>query len=228
MSNLKSQAIFGLVWSFVQQFGSQIISFIVSIILARLLLPEQFGLIGMITVFIYVGDTLLKSGLTQTLIRNSDIQQDDYATLFYYNLGASIILYFIAYFTALLITDFYNEPVLVPLVQLYCLVFIITAFSAVQQTSITIVMNFKKQTIISIPSIVIGGITGIVLALNGFGVWSLLWNQIVTAFIRSVQFWLYSDWKPTLEFNVQKFISHFNFGYKITPSTLIQRIFVNI
>lgn len=225
MSNLKSQAVFGLVWTFAQQFGNQLISFIVSIILARLLLPAEFGLIGMIAVFIHVGDALLKSGLTQSLIRNTGIEQDDYATVFYYNLGASIILYFIAYFSAPLIGDFYQEPVLVPLVQLYCLVFIISAFTAVQQTRMTIEMNFKKQTIISIPSVIIGGITGIVMAFNGFGVWSLVWNQLVTATVRSVQFWIYSDWRPTWEFNVAKFRDHFNFGYKLTLSTVIQRIF---
>ncbi|TVZ28225.1 O-antigen/teichoic acid export membrane protein [Gillisia sp. Hel_I_86] len=228
MPNLKSQAVFGLVWTFAQQFGTQLVSFIVSIFLARLLLPEQFGLIGMIAVFIHVGDALLKSGLTQSLIRNTDIEQDDYATVFYYNLGASIILYFVAYFSAPLIANFYEEPVLTPLVQLYCLVFIISAFTAVQQTRMTIEMDFKKQTIISIPSIIIGGITGIVLAINGFGVWSLVWNQLVTAVIRSIQFWIYSDWKPTWEFNVKKFKVHFNFGYKITLSTLIQRIFANL
>jgi len=228
MSSLKSQAVFGLVWTFTQQFGNQLISFIVSIILARLLLPAEFGLIGMIAVFIHVGDALLKSGLSQSLIRNTNNEQDDYATVFYYNLGASIILYFVAYFTAPLIANFYEEPVLAPLVQLYCLVFIISAFTAVQQTRMTIEMDFKKQTIISIPSVVIGGITGIVLALNDFGVWSLVWNQLVTAIVRSVQFWIYSDWKPTWVFNVAKFKDHFNFGYKITLSTVIQRIFASI
>ena len=228
MPTLKSQAVYGLVWTFTQQFGTQLISFVVSIILARLLLPAQFGLIGMIAVFIQVGDSLLKSGLTQSLIRDTDIQQDDYATVFYYNLGASFILYITAYFSAPLIANFYVEPILTPLVQLYCLVFIISAFSAVQQTRMTIEMDFKKQTIISIPSIVIGGVTGIVLALNGYGVWSLVWNQLVTAFVRSLQFWIYSDWKPTWEFNIKKFKSHFNFGYKITLSTLIQRIFSNL
>ncbi|WP_037320999.1 lipopolysaccharide biosynthesis protein [Salegentibacter sp. Hel_I_6] len=228
MSNLKSQAILGLVWTFIQQFGNQLISFVVSIILARLLLPAEFGLIGMIAVFIHIGDALLKSGLSQSLIRNTNNEQDDYATVFYYNLIASIILYFIAYFASPFIADFYEEPLLSPLVQVYCLVFIISAFTAVQQTRMTIEMDFKKQTIISIPSVVIGGITGIVLALKGFGVWSLVWNQLVTAFVRSLQFWIYSDWQPTWEFNKAKFKDHFSFGYKITLSTLIQRIFANL
>ena len=228
MPNLKSQAVFGLVWTFTQQFGNQLISFIVSIFLARLLLPAEFGLIGMIAVFIHVGDALLKSGLTQSLVRSSGIEQDDYATVFYYNLGASVLLYFVAYFSAPLIAGFYEEPVLIPLVQLYCLVFIISALTAVQQTRMTIEMDFKKQTIISIPSVIIGGITGIVLALNGFGVWSLVWNQLITALVRSGQFWIYSDWKPTWEFNVEKFKVHFNFGYKITLSGLIHRIFESL
>ena len=204
MPPLKSQALFGLIWTFAEQFGTQLISFIVSIILARLLLPSEFGLIGMIAIFIQVGNTLLKSGLSQSLIRDSQIDQEDYATVFFYNLGASIILYIIAYFTAPLISNFYSEPVLTPLVQLYCLTFIITAFSAIQQAKLTIEMNFKSQAIISIPSIVIGGIVGIVLALQDFGVWSLVWNQIVTALVRTVQFWIYSDWRPTWVFNVNK------------------------
>ncbi|MFV8281349.1 lipopolysaccharide biosynthesis protein [Christiangramia marina] len=228
MPNLKSQALLGLVWTFSQQFGTQLISFVVSIILARLLLPAEFGLIGMIAVFIHVGDALLKSGLSQSLIRNTNNEQDDYSTVFFFNLAASIILYLIIYLTAPLIADFYEQPVLAEIVRLYCLIFIISAFTAVQQTRMTIEMDFKKQTIISIPSIVLGGVTGISLAYLGFGVWSLVWNQLVTGFTRSIQFWIYSDWKPTLEFNVQKFKSHLNFGYKLTLSTLIQRIFASL
>ena len=226
--SLRKQATSGFVWTFAQQFGNQISGFVVSLILARILMPEEFGLIGMIAILVSVGNTLLNSGLTQSLIRSETLEEDDFSTVFYFNLIASIIIYLGVYFLAPVIADFYDQPILINIVRLYCLTFIISSFSAVQLARLTKSMNFKIQTIIGIPSTIIGGVVGISMAYMGYGVWSLVWSQIASTFLVSAQLWIYSKWTPGFVFNMVKFKEHFNFGYKITISSLLNRIFDNI
>lgn len=226
--SLRKQATSGLIWTFSQQFGTQIVGFIVSLVLARLLLPEEFGLIGMIAVFISVGKALVDSGLTQSLIRSKKLDQEDFSTVFYFNLATSIFIYGIIYFGAPLVANFYDQVILTPILRLYCITFIITAFSAVQLARLTQKMDFKTQTLVAIPSIIIGGIVGVVMAYMGYGVWSLVWNQIFTALVSTVQLWIYSKWSPSFVFSIKKFKEHFNFGYKLTLSSLLDRVFSNI
>ncbi|NJW53450.1 lipopolysaccharide biosynthesis protein [Salinimicrobium oceani] len=225
--SLRKLATKGLVWTFAQQFGNQFIAFIVSLVLARILLPAEFGLIGMISIFIAIGNTLLNAGMTQSLIRTEKPDQEDFSTVFYFNLGASIILYFLLYLSAPLISNFYDREVLTSIIRVYSLTFIISAFSAVQLARLTKIMDFKTQTLIAIPSTIIGGILGVSLAYSGFGVWSLVWSSLATATISSVQIWIYSKWLPDLSFNIQKFKEHFHFGYKLTLSGLLNKIFDN-
>mgnify|MGYP001554935899 CR=1 FL=1 len=226
--SLRKTAISGLVWAFAQQFGTQAIGFFVSIIMARLLLPQEFGLIGMISVFIGIGNSLIVSGLTQSLIRTSNANQEDYSTIFYFNLLGSIIIYLILFFFAPLIAAFFSQPVLINIIRLYCLSFIIRAFSEVQLTKLTKEMNFKLQMTITIPSLIGSALLGIFLAYKGYGVWSLVWMSLFQSFLSTVQLWFRSHWAPSLVFNVEKFKYHFKFGYKITLSGLLNTIFNNI
>lgn len=226
--SLKKEASAGMAWTFAEQFGGQIIGFIVSIILARILLPSEFGLIGMIGIFVGVGNTLVYSGLTESLIRSKNANQEDYSTVFYFNLMASVIIYLGIYFAAPLISDFYDQPILMGIIRLYCLTFIISAFSAVQLARLTKNMDFKVQTIIALPAILAGGIVGVSMAYHGYGVWSLVWNHLTTAILSSLQLWIYSKWSPGLKFNIKKFKYHINFGYKLTLSSLVHRISENL
>ncbi len=226
--SLKKQATIGLVWTFAQQFGNQLIGFVVSVILARLLLPEEFGLIGMIAVFVAIGNTLLHSGLTKSLIRGEDLDNEDYSTVFYFNLVISVFVYVIIFFLSPLIAEFFEQSILIELLRIYSISFIISAFSAVQLARLTKFMDFKTQTIIAIPSAIVGGVIGISMALLGFGVWSLVWSSIISAAVNSAQLWIYSKWIPDLSFNYNKFKSHFHYGYKLTLSELLDRIFNNI
>lgn len=226
--SLKKQASSGFTWTFIQQFGHQFIGFLVSMILARILLPEEFGLVGMIGIFIAIGTGLMDSGLNQSLIRGKEMDQGDYSTVFFFNLIASIILYVIIYFCAPLIANFYDQPVLTNLVRVYCLIFIISSFAAVQNARLTKKLDFKTQTIIAIPASIVGGIVGITMAYTGFGVWSLVWNSLVVSLVGTVQLWLYSKWTPDLIFDIKKFKDHFNFGYKLALSGLLDKIFNNI
>lgn len=226
--SLKKRAATGLVWTFAEQFGNQLIGFVISVILARILLPEQFGLIGMIAVFVAIGNALLHAGLTKSLIRGENLTSIDYSTVFYFNLVASIIIYLFIYSIAPFIAAFYDESILTGLVRLYCITFIISAFSAVQLARLTRKMEFRTQTLIAVPSAILGGIVGITLALYGYGVWSLVWSSIAGALVNAIQLWLYSDWRPDLKFDLAKLKIHFSFGYKLTLSELLDRTFNNI
>jgi O-antigen/teichoic acid export membrane protein len=215
-------------WTFGQQFGSQVIGFIVSVILARILLPKDFGLIGMISIFIGIGTSLVNSGLTQSLIRTLEPDQEDYSTVFFFNLIGSIIIYWMLFFAAPLIAAFFSQRILINIIRIYCLTFIISAFSEVQLTRLTKEMNFKLQMTIAIPSLIGSGALGMFLAYKGYGVWSLVWMGVCQSFLSTVQLWCRTAWVPSFVFNIAKFRYHFKFGYKLTLSGLLDTIFTNI
>lgn len=225
--SLQRKAISGLIWTFTQQVGVQGINFIVQIILARLLLPEVFGLIAMIHVFMAIGTALMDSGMTSSLIRTKNTDQSDYSTVFFINFFSSIIIYLVLFFTAPYIALFFDQPLLSSIVRVYTLSFIIQALLAVQSARLTKEMNFKLQMYMQIPSSIIGGTIGIVMAYKGFGVWSLVWMHLVTTFLFMIQHWFRTDWKPSLIFDKQKFKYHFNFGYKLTLSSLLTALYTN-
>ena len=225
--SLRKQAKSGMVWTFAEQFGNQIIGFIVSLILARILMPAEFGLIGMIAILVGMGRVLVDSGLTQSLIRNKDCDQEDYSTVFYFNLASSVLIYFSVYLAAPLVADFYDQIILIDIIRIYCLTFILSAFSAVQRARLTKKMNFKIQTLITLPANIIGGGAGIAMAYGGYGVFSLVWSQVLISAISTVQLWFYSRWKPDLSFSISKFKDHFNYGYKLAISGVLEVLFKN-
>ncbi len=226
--SLRKKAVSGIMWTFGQQFGTQAISFFVSIVLARILLPKEFGLIGMIGVFIGIGTSLVNSGLTQSLIRTQEPDEEDYSTVFFFNLLGSFFIYWILFFFAPLIASFFSQPILILIIRIYCLTFIISAFSEVQLTKLTKEMNFKLQMTIAIPSLIGSGLLGMLLAYKGYGVWSLVWMGLCQSFLNTVQLWIRTGWAPTFVFNMTKFRYHLKFGYKLTISGLLDTIFTNI
>ena len=226
--SLKNQTTTGIIWTFSQQFGNQIIGFVVSLVLARLLLPAEFGLIGMIAVFVSIGRVIIESGLTESLIRNKEVDQEDLTTVFYSNVVFSILLYAIIYFAAPFIAEFYDQPILVGLVRLYCLTFLLSAFYGVQLARLSKQMNFKTQAMVAVPANLLGGVVGISMAYAGYGVWSLAWNYLASAILKALLLAIFVRWKPSFSFSVEKFKYHFNFGYKITLSGLLDKIFKNL
>lgn len=226
--SLKKTALSGMVWTVTQQFGSQGIIFLVQMIMARILEPSEFGLIGMITVFMALSSSLVDSGMTQSLIRTKNPDQTDYSTVFFFNMLMSILIYLVVFFCAPLIADFYEQPILKPIVRVYCISFIINAFSSVQMTRLTKEMNFKMQMMIALPSIILSGILGITLAYFDYGVWSLVWMGVLQSFFSSLQLWIRSGWTPTLVFSKVKFKEHFKFGYNLALSGILNTIFANI
>lgn len=225
--NLKKKAIDGVMWTFAQQFGVQGINFAVQIILARLLLPEVFGLVAMIQIFISLGQTLMDGGMTSSLIRTENLDYRDYSTVFFMNLFSSVVIYFILFSVAPYIALFFNQPILIPVIRVYTIVFVIQALVGVQTTRLTKEMNFKLQMYMQIPSTILGGITGVFLAYKGFGIWSIIWMNLIASSLFMLQHWFHTKWRPSFILDRRKLKYHFNFGYKITLSALLSNLYSN-
>lgn len=225
--SLKKQALSGVFWSSLQLFGTQGIGLVVSIILARLLLPAEFGLIAMLGIFMGLAATLINSGLTTSLIRTENLDEEDYSTVFFFNLGVSCFLYGLIVLLAPYIASFYNQPVLTPVVRVYSITFVINAFSAIQVTRLNKYMDFKTQLKVSIPSLLIGCAVGVTMAYMGYGVWSLVWSAIIQSVASTMQLWYFANWKPLWVFNVEKFKFHFNYGIKLMFSGILDLLFTN-
>jgi len=226
--SLRRKTISGLIWTFSQQFSLQFIGFCISIVLARILSPAEFGLIAMISLFISLGNSLMDSGMTSSLIRTKDADQNDYSTVFFVNLLSSFFLYALLYIAAPFIAAFYKQNVLIDIIRVYSLTFIVQALVGVQYARLTKEMNFKTQMFIQIPSLIGGGILGIILAYHNHGVWSLVWMSLFQSFLVAVQLWLFSGWKPNFLFDKGKFRQHFSFGYRMTLSGILHTLYSNI
>lgn len=225
---LKKVVTSGLVWTFTQQFGNQIIGFAVSLILARLLLPEEFGLIAMIAVFIAVGNGLMDSGLSLSIIRDTDAGDRDFSTVFIFNVVAGAIIYLVLFAGAPFIAQFYDQEILTDIIRVYCLTFIFTAATSVHIALFTRNMNFKVQTLTAIPAAVISGAVGIFLAMTGHGVWSLVYSSLLNSILNFILIWKYSDWYPSAIFDKILFLKHWKYGYKLGLANLLNRIFNNL
>lgn len=223
--SLKKQAVSGIIWTFAQQFSVQLINFGVQIILARLLMPEDFGLIAMLTVFINLGQMLMDGGMTTSLIRTKSPTQLDYSTVFVSNFIVSIGIYLLIFITAPFVASFYEQGVLQNILRVYALTFVIRSFVAVHVAKLTKEMNFKTQMKLQVPSTIIGAIVGVIMAYADYGVWSLVWMNLVQTIVFTLQNWIFIKWSPSLIFNKKKFKHHFNFGYKMTLSGLLDTIY---
>ncbi|MDX9694246.1 MAG: lipopolysaccharide biosynthesis protein [Bacteroidales bacterium] len=226
--SLKQKTVSGLLWSFIDNFAKLGLTFFIGIILARLLTPREFGLIGMITIFIALSQSLVDSGFTQALIRKKDCTQADFSTVFYFNLFVGIVLYAVLFFSAGAISRFFDEPQLRLIVQVVGLSIIVNAFTIVQRARLTKEINFKLQTKISIIASICSGVFGIVMAYTGYGVWSLVYKTLLGFAITSLFLWLWNKWKPTLVFSRNSFKEMFSFGYKLMISGLIDTAYRNI
>jgi O-antigen/teichoic acid export membrane protein len=204
------------------------LSFIAGIILARILGPEEFGLIGMISVFIAIGNALVDSGLSTSIIRTKDADNSDYSTVFYLNIALSILVYVALFFLAPYVSQFYNQGILTLIIRIYCLSFIISALSSVQLVILNKEMQFRKMLLLNIPGTLIGIVIGIVMGYYGYGVWSIVWMYLGTQLIQSILLWVFSSWKPSFNFSKEKMKFHYGFGYKLMLSGLIDTVFKNI
>lgn len=230
MSNegLKQKTVSGFIWSFADNFANQGLLFIIGIILARLLTPKEFGLIGMITIFIAVSESFINSGFSQALIRKKECTETDLSTVFYFNLAVGVFCSASLALAAPLISSFFDEPQLTNLIRVLGLVLIIDALTLVQRTTLTRRIDFKLQTKISVISIIFSGALGITMAYTGFGVWSLVAKTLSQKGMNSFLLWIWNRWKPLFIFSKRSFNELFSFGSKLLLSGLIDTIYRNI
>lgn len=226
--SLKKKAISGILWAGLQQFSKQLIQFSVSLVLARLLLPQQFGVIAMISIFVGLGKILLESGLSQSLIRTTSPDIEDYSTVFFFNLAASFLVYAFVFFCSPLIAHFYNQPPLESFTRWYCLIFITNALSSIHFTRLSKQMLFKKELTIMVPSLFLSSIVLITMAYSGYGVWSLVTSGLLQSLAVALQMWIRSDSRPILVFNQEKFKYHFHYGFKLTLSRILDTLFNSV
>lgn len=227
-NTLKNKTISGLFWSFSDLVANQGIQFIIQIILARLLVPKDFGTIGMIAIFIDISQAFIDSGFTNALIREKAPTQEDYSTVFYFNLIMAILMYIILFFTAGIISDFFKEPQLITVIRVLAMVLIVNSFSLIQRTILTKSINFKTQTKIGILSYIVSGIIAIIFAYCGFGLWSLVIKTLLMQFIQSFLLCLHNRWIPSLVFKINSFKKMFGFGWKLSASRLIDTLYNNL
>ena len=218
----------GIGWSFADNIASSGITFLVGLVLARLLTPKEYGIMAMIAVFIAVSNSIIDSGFSNALIRKTRIERVDYNTVFYFNLTVSILIYTLLYLAAPAISVFFKESVLVEIIRILGLVLIINAFSVIPRTQFVRDVNFKTQTKVSLISSISSGVFGIGMALGGMGVWSLVGQQLSRQFLNTLFLWIYSKWYPVWEFSRKSFKELFEFGSKLLLSGLLDTIYKNI
>lgn len=226
--SLKNKTVKGAGWSFIDGLAGQGITFLVGLILARLLSPVEYGLIGIITIFIAVFNSIVDSGFSNALIRKNDAKDIDYNTVFFTNLILSIVLFILLFISAPAISKFFNQPQLITLLRVMGSIVIINAFAIIQRTILVKKVDFKTQTKVSLISSISSGVVGIGMALNDYGVWSLVGQQISRQFLNSVFLWIYSKWFPKLQFSIQSFKELFSFGWKLLASSLIDTVWNEI
>ena len=226
--SLKQKTLSGLFWSFTDSFASQGVQFLVGIVLARILSPRDFGLIGMLTIFIAVSQSFIDSGFTSALIRKKDCTENDYSTVFYYNIIVSLILYFLLFIFSNSISIFFKEPQLKLLIQILGIGLLFNSLSIIQRTILTKELNFKLQMRISVIASIGSGALAITMAFLGLGVWSLAVLTISRFGFTSFLFWIWSSWRPLRIFSKDSFHELFSFGSKILVSGLIDTVYRNV
>lgn len=227
-SSLKGKTVKGLIWSTLERFSVQGIQFVVMIIMARMLTPNDYGLVGMLTVFIAVSQSLVDSGFSQALIRKLDRTETDNSTVFYFNIAVGIILYGLLFAIAPLIADFYKEPQLTLITRVISLSILFNSFVVVQLALLTVKIDFKTQAKAAMIATLVSGGLGIWMAASGYGVWSIVAQQLTNLGISTILLWHLAHWRPRLTYSWKSFHELFGFGSKLMVSGLIDTVFRNI
>lgn len=228
MESLKTRTARGMFWSFLDSFGVYLVRFGFSIVIARTLSPDDYGLMGMIVIFIALGQMLMQGGFSMALIRKKDSDETDFSTVFWFNAVTAVVVYIILFFSAGAIASFFGKPVLVSITRVAATGIILNALSSVHVSLLTKKMDFRKLTWINLSGAVISGSTGLILALKGFEVWALVFQTLAGNLISLAGLWISSGWKPRMVFSPDSFRSLFSFGYKVLLQGLTDVIFTRI
>lgn len=226
--SLKNKTVKGIVWSSVERFSVQGIQFLVMIVMARLLTPKDYGLVGMVAIFIAVAQSLVDSGFSQALIRKQNRTETDNSTVFYFNIVVGILLYLVLFAIAPLIADFYDSPELTALMRVICLSVVFNSFVVVQRALLTVNIDFKTQAKASLTAAVVSGVIGIGMAYSGFSYWSIVAQQLVNLGLNTLLLWIFTRWRPRWIYSWGSFRELFTFGSKLMVSGLLDVVYRNM
>ncbi|MCM3386877.1 lipopolysaccharide biosynthesis protein [Ureibacillus chungkukjangi] len=224
----KSKVISSLFWKLLERGGVYGIQFIVMVLLARLLLPEEFGIIVLVTVFISLANLLAQSGLNTALIQKKSVDDTDFSSAFYTNLLISTILYILLYFTSPFIAAFFDESQLINLIRLLSLTLFIGSFTSIQNAIIARNMQFRKLFFSSLCAAIIAGAVGIGMAFADFGLWALVWHQLTYQLLAALILLFTVDWRPKLLFSWKRVKGLFSYGWKLMVSAVIDTLYANL
>lgn len=216
------------IWKILERFSVQIVNFLVTILLARLLTPEEYGLVALVTVFIAVADVVVDGGFNTALIQKKNADNRDFSTIFLFSIAASILVYFIVFFLAPSIACFFGNENIVQVTRVLALALIFNAFNSVQRAYVSKKMLFRKLFYSSFGAVIVSGTVGVIMAFNGFGIWAIVTQTLVNQFLTSVIMWFTIKWRPVLCFSKNSFISLFNYGWKIFITNIITTLFVQL
>ena len=224
--NLKSQTVRGVWWSLLDRYSIQGVSFLVTLVMSRILTPGEYGLIGMLAIFIALAQVFIDGGFANALIRKENRTETDFSTVFWVNLGIGLLSYLILFVSAHAIASIYKEEILVPIVRVYALNLVFSSLGAINKVKLTIDINFKTQLKISLISGVTSGVSGILCAVNGMGVWAIVAQSNVSAVLTTLLSFYYIRWRPSLAFSVESFKSLFSYGSKLLAAQTISTLYV--
>lgn len=226
--SIKKQTLSGIKWSAIESYANQGIQFLLGLIMARLLLPSDYGIIGMVAIFFAVSQSFVDSGFGEALIRKQDRTEVDFSTMFYFNIFVAALCYVILFFIAPYIAIFFKEPILTDVVRVVGITVIINSFKIIQTTKFTIEVNFKSIAKASLISRLISGVLGVFFAYTGHGLWSLVYQNIIASVLDVCLLWKISNWRPQWKFSWKSLTNMFSYGSKILASGLIHTLYINI
>ena len=212
-----------MVWTALQKYSTMFISFVSGIILARLLTPHDYGCIGMLTIYMVLAEAFIDGGFGSALIQKKKPTQTDYSTIFWWNLGMAVVMYAILYFSAPAIARFYDIEILRDVLRVQGIILFIYAFNVIQRNQLRKKLNFKLLSIVTITTSIISLVVTVIMAYQGYGVWALVTQNILTAFIPALVFWFFIKWRPIWTFSWKSFRELFGFGFYMFLTTLINR-----
>lgn len=227
-NTVKQRAVTGFIWRFCQNAGTQLVNFMVSIVLARILMPADYGLVAMISVFINIAMVFINTGFSSSIVQKKDLSETDKSTMFFASILMGVILYAVLFFSSPAISVFYKQPRLCELLRIEGLLVLICSFYSVHQALVIRNLEFKKSFMTSLSGTVVHGISGITMALLGFEVWALVFSTLLDYMVCAIVMWIVVKWRPKLVFAPKSFKSMFSFSFKILISGLIDSIFNNI
>lgn len=228
MNNLKEKTISGVIWNAIGRFSTQGMSFVFTMLIARMLMPEDYGVVAMLGIFMAISQTFIDSGFANALIRKPDRTETDMATVFYFNIAVALFFYIVLWFAAPYIAGFYEQPLLLPITRIVGIKLIIGSLGTVAGLQFTFRLDFKTPAKLGVINCIFSGCIGLYFAYQGYGVWALVWQGLLSTILNIVLLYIVVRWKPLWTFSWKSFREMFSYGSKLLASALLDTTYNNI